>query len=481
MVFSDLFFLFVFLSLCMFCYFVSPGLKAKNAVLIVFSLVFYAWGEPTYVLLLLASTVANYLAGILIDKYRDTSKSKAALICSLVFNIGLLFVFKYTNFFIENINAVFNVSIPLTNIRLPIGISFFTFQIMSYVIDCYWGKVEVQKSYPKLLLYISLFPQLVAGPIVRYSTIEKEISDRTINAKDISEGATRFIVGLSKKVILANNLYTVVTGLLGEYNREVIFLGTKLTNVSFAGTFVGVLCFALYVYYDFSGYSDMAIGIGRIFGFHFDENFKHPFVSRNISEFWQRWHISLGTFFRDYLLYVPIFGKRRKYLSLFLVWFCTGFWHGASWNFIIWGLYFGTFILFELLMGKKRMKKIPTVVSHIYSLLVIIIGFGIFYFENLKDLLNFFKNLLFLNGNTFVAESDTNVILNSVFLIVVSAVLSMPILPAIKKWIGYGNKHVSKRQQIATSLTVVSNIFLLLLCVVFLTDSTNNPFLYFRF
>ncbi len=476
MVFSDLFFIFVFLAACFVCYFAVPKIKVKNAVLIIFSLIFYAWGEPTYVVLLLLSAFVNYFAGLVIEEHRNTGKAKAAVTVAIVFNIGMLFVFKYTDFFIENINALLKTSIPLTGVRLPIGISFFTFQIMSYIIDCYWEKVDVQINFFKLLLYVSLFPQLVAGPIVRYSTIEKEIDDRKTTLKDLSEGATRFVVGLSKKVLVANALYSVVGELLGSY-EETNFIGSKLVGQSLFGTVVGVICFALYVYYDFSGYSDMAIGLGRIFGFHFNENFKHPFVSRNISEFWQRWHISLGTFFRDYLLYVPIFGKRRKYLSLFLVWFCTGFWHGASWNFIIWGLYFGTFIFIEMLIGKKRMKKIPAVVSHIYSLLVIVIGFGIFYFENLKDLGNFFKNLVCANGNALIDPFSKSTVLSSLFLIIFAAVACTPIVPCIKKRL-YAT---SRGEAAAVCVTAVTNAALLVLCVIMLTDSTNNPFLYFRF
>jgi len=328
-----------------------------------------------------------------------------------------------------------------------------------------------------LLLYISLFPQLVAGPIVRYETIEEEINNRKSTIKDVSEGSTRFILGLSKKVLIANSLFSVVTNLLGDYGKLEHLPCDVLPTQSFVGTIVGVVCYALYVYFDFSGYSDMAIGLGRIFGFHFDENFKHPFVSRNISEFWQRWHISLGSFFRDYLLYVPIFGKRRKYLSLFLVWFCTGFWHGASWNFIIWGLYFGSFILIEMLVGKKRMKKIPKALSHVYSLIVVAVGFAIFYFEDLGDLAVFFKNIVFANGNSFVDPISKSTILNYLYLIVISAIISFPILPRIKNWF-YANKN---REAVAVCLTSVSNVVLLLLCIVMLTDSSNNPFLYFRF
>lgn len=501
MVFSDLFFIFVFLVLCFTCYFAIPKLWAKNAVLIVFSLAFYAWGEPTCIFLLIASALVNYLAGLVINAKRGRAGSKIALFVALAFNIGLLFVFKYTDFFVENFNAIFNTAIREPHIRMPIGISFFTFQIMSYVIDCYWEKVDVQKNFFKLLLYISLFPQLVAGPIVRYATIEEEISNRKSTLKDVSEGLTRFVVGLTKKVIFANGLYVVVTELLGDYKALEHLPKDVVASQSYFGVVVGVICYALYIYFDFSGYSDMAIGIGRVFGFHFDENFKYPFVSKTISEFWQRWHISLGSFFRDYLLYVPIFGKRRKYVSLFLVWFCTGFWHGASWNFIIWGLYFGVFILIEMLIGKKRMKKIPVVISHVYSLIVIAIGFAIFFFEDLSDLGLFFTKILHFDlfkdaivsfskfniGNfatvfvnyfkTLVDPMSKATVINNVFLIVASVVISMPILPKIKKFF-YTSK---EKEAVAVCITSVTNVVLLLLCIIMLTDSNNNPFLYFRF
>lgn len=504
MVFSDLFFLFVFLTSCIALYFIIPlyfpapatKLKVKNIVLIVFSLIFYAWGEPVYVALLLLSTLVNYMAGLFIEKYRDSFKAKCAITLAVVFDIALLFVFKYTGFFVENINSavdfviksvnsvftadIRSVALKVPNIRLPIGISFFTFQIMSYVIDCYWEKVEVQKSYFKLLLYISLFPQLVAGPIVRYSTVEEEINDRTSTLQDVSEGLSRFIIGLSKKVIFANGLYSVYKELLGVYSDSCSYLGVALAQKSFFATVVGVICFALYVYYDFSGYSDMAIGMGRIFGFHFDENFKYPFISKNITEFWQRWHISLGSFFRDYLLYVPIFGKRRKYFNLFLVWFCTGFWHGASWNFILWGLYFGVFVFIEQLIGKKRMKKIPLGLTNLYALVIIVIGFGIFYFENLQDLGTFFKNLLLLNDNRWIDRESITPVVNNIYLIVAAIIFSTPVLPYAKLQLSKYQNNTSVAIAASCAKTLVS-CFLLLICAVLLSENTTNPFLYFRF
>ena len=333
MVFSDLFFLYAFLPVCLLLYFCIKDIRWKNGVLIVFSLIFYAWGEPFWIILLLGSVVVNYFCGLLIERFRDTKYSKAGVIISLVFSLGALALFKYTDFIVENLNLILPFDIPAPNIGLPIGISFYTFQIISYILDAYWGKVKVQHSFFRFLMYVSLFPQLVAGPIVRYGVIENEIDSRTSTSADISEGITRFIIGLGKKVILSNSISSVVLSVFGSASEGY----TDISALSVAGTWYGVVLLSLWYYFDFSGYSDMAIGLGRIFGFHFNENFIYPFVSKNITEFWQRWHISLGSFFRDYLLYVPLFGKRRQYLNLFLVWFCTGLWHGASWNYIIWG------------------------------------------------------------------------------------------------------------------------------------------------
>ena len=467
MIFADLFFLYIFMALCIPAYFISKNVTYRNIVLVLFSLVFYAWSKPAWLLLLLASVTGNYFFGLLIDKWKNTPKAKIGVACSLVFSLGMLFVFKYTDFFIGNINGIFGTEIPLTGIELPIGISFYTFQIISYIMDVYWGKVEVQKNYFKLLMYISLFPQLVAGPIVRYSTVAKEIDNRSPSMNDISEGITRFITGLGKKVILANGLYGIVDQ----------FLGGNLADVSVLGTWYGVILYSLYVYFDFSGYSDMAIGMGRIFGFHFDENFNYPFICKNITEFWQRWHISLGSFFRDYLLYVPIFGKRRPYGGLFLVWFCTGFWHGASWNYIIWGLYYGLFILGERLMGSKRLKKIPDVIMHIYNKIVIIIGFGIFYFTDVSRLGTFFGNLVGANGNVFSDISVQTSFVNNIFLIAVAVIVSMPVIPKLRLML----QKTNAGENAVGIVTIISNIAILLICTILLVENTNNPFLYWIF
>ncbi len=470
MVFSSLFFLYLFLPVCLLCYGLLPSLRLKNAVLILFSLVFYAWGEPFYILLLLGSVLVNYLLGLGIGKCQDKQKPKlstAIFTFSLIFNIGLLGVFKYSTFIVENLNLIPFVQLPVPHLRLPIGISFYTFQILSYIIDLYWGNVERQRNPFRFLLYISMFPQLVAGPIVRYSTIEAEIRERHVTLTDFSNGLTRLIMGLAKKVILANHLSTIVDG----------FFGGDISTLTVAGTWYAVIVYAMQIYFDFSGYSDMAIGMGYMFGFHFDENFKHPFLCKDISEFWQRWHISLGTFFRDYLLYVPIFGKRRKYGGLFLVWFCTGLWHGASWNFVIWGLYFGVFILIEQLIGKKRIRKIPLVIRHIYSKIVIFIGFGIFYFENFGKLLQFFKNLVGLGGGKLYDNFLLLSMKDNCFLLAAAVICCFPIYNGLQS---LKQKKEGAAYVIGTGQVIV-NAVLLLVSSILLVDATNNPFLYFRF
>ena len=467
MIFADLFFLYVFLPLVFLAYFINKNIKYRNGVLVVFSLIFYAWGEPTIVLLLIFSALVNWLLSLQIDKHRDDKIGKIAVGGSLAFSLGLLMIFKYLGFIVENLNLLPFVNLPVPHITLPVGISFYTFQILSYVIDCYWGKVKVQKSYFRFLLYVSLFPQLIAGPIVRYSIVEKEIVNRKTTVTDLSEGMCRFMIGLGKKVLLANNLWTIV---------ETFFKG-DISGLSVFGTWYTVIAYSMYVYFDFSGYSDMAIGLGRIFGFHFDENFRYPFISKNIAEFWQRWHISLGTFFRDYLLYLPIGGKMHARLNLFLVWFCTGLWHGASWNFIIWGLYFGVFIFIEQLIGKKRMKAIPTVITHIYSKLVIIVGFGIFYFEDFSQLGSFFKNLVGANGNALTDTVSTTSMINNCFLLVAAIAACLPIAKPVNKLINTNTKTIAVGQ----GLKVAYCLALLAISSLLLVDATSNPFLYFRF
>ncbi len=466
MIFSRLFFIYLFLPVCLLTYAAARGIKQKNTVLIIFSLIFYAWGEPVYVLLMLFSAFVNYSAGLLIGRYRGQKGDTIATASAVIFDFLMLGVFKYSGFIAENVNALFSCSLPVPDIKLPIGISFYTFQTVSYVIDCHWEKVEPQKKFSKYLLYLSLFPQLVAGPIVRYSTIEKEIDDRTITVADVSYGLNRLALGLAKKVLIANQLSLIVDNTLGN-------IATSTT----VGAWYGAAAYGLQIYFDFSGYSDIAIGLGRIFGFHFDENFRHPFMCKDITEFWQRWHISLSTFFRDYLLYVPIFGKRRKYGGLFLVWLCTGIWHGASWNFIFWGLYYGVFVFIEMQIGKKRMKKIPVVIRHIYSKIVIIVGFGIFYFEDLGQLGKFFRTIVGIDASGLIGIQDKISLTNNMYLLILAVVCTFPVIDGIKKLAG---RNYAAKSAISSAAVVCSAI-LLVLTSIMLVDATTNPFLYFRF
>ncbi len=467
MVFSNLFFLYLFFPICFISYFATKN-ATRNTVLILFSLLFYAWGEPVFLWLLLLSSVINFAIGKGMERHADQPIGKIAFGFGLIFNLGFLLVFKYTGFLIENLNAVFSSHIPIPDMHLPIGISFYTFRALSYIIDCYWGKVKPEKSYPQFLLFLSLFPTIVAGPIVRYSTIGHELRNRTVTPTDLSEGFTRIVIGLSKKVILSDHLGDIVTQFLGN---DVIGNQTTL------GAWYGVILYSMQIYFDFSGYSDMAIGIGRVFGFHFDENFRHPFLCKDITEFWQRWHISLGTFFRDYVLYIPIFGKRRKYGGLFLVWFCTGLWHGASWNYIIWGLYYGCFVLFEQLMGKKRMRSIPIVLRHLYNKLVIIVGFGIFYFEDTKKLGIFLKTLFGFGGNGFSNAIVTTSFQNNVFLILLALICCFPLLKIPKAMM-----QKSPAMHITLSFAgTLCCVALLIISSILLVDATNKPFLYLRF
>lgn len=473
MVFADLFFIYIFLPLCLICYLAAKSLPAKNLVLIIFSLIFYAWGEPLWIILLLFSSFLNWGVGMLIERFRGTPGAKAAVAAGIAVDLLLLVIFKYSGFLAENFNGLTGLHIPVPNIRMPIGISFFTFQAISYILDCYWESVAVQRHWSRFLLYLSLFPQLIAGPIVRYSAVEEEIENRSVSVTDLCDGALRVILGLAKKVILANNLWAIV---------DTFFAG-DIAKLSTLGTWYTVIVYSLYVYFDFSGYSDIAIGLGRMFGFHFDENFRHPFACKTIAEFWQRWHISLGSFFRDYLLYVPIFGKNRKYLSLFLVWFCTGVWHGAAWNYIIWGLYFGCFIFFEQKLGKKRIKKWPTWWKHIYSKLVIIIGFGIFYFEDLGKLGQFFLNIsgvnMLVNAAPLWDPITWNSFLNNLFLVCGSVVFSLPVLPKIKQFF---LESPSDKLYIAGRVgSAAACLGLLAVVSILLVDNTNNVFLYWRF
>ncbi len=465
--FANLFFLYAFLPAVLLLYYVIPNIHYRNGVLLLASLVFYAWGSPVMLLLLLAVCMVNYFLGRGIGKAPGEKKGKVCLVIGLILNIGLLFGYKYLTFFLDTISLIPGLHVSVCKFAMPLGLSFFTFRIISYLLDVYWEKVKAERSFPLFLLFVSLFPCTVAGPIVRYQTIGESLRVRRASWSDLYVGFMRLSVGLGKKVILADHLYGIT-----EY-----YFSGNLRSLTVTEAWFALLVYALYVYFDFSGYSDMAIGIARMFGFRFEENFRYPFVCTTISEFWQRWHISLGSFFRDYLLYVPIFGKMRIYGGLFLVWFSTGLWHGASWNYVIWGLYFGLFILLETKIGKKRMKKIPKLIRHFYTKIVIILGFGIFYFTDLGRMGTFFQSLFGLSGNQFVDTFSSTYMMNNLILVLLGLICIFP-------WVPFFQKKLEKRSWTLGIAQCVCGILLLALFVfasIILVNSTNQPFLYTQF
>lgn len=441
----------------------------SNGVLIIFSLIFYAWGEPVYVFLMLISVVINYFIGLLIDIGR--TKSKAALIVGLIVNIGIIGVFKYAGFIVSSINSL-GLDIPQPHIRLPIGISFYTFQSISYLIDVYRGEAPSQKNFFSLLLYISLFSQLVAGPIVRYTTISEEIDNRKITFHDIAEGSFRFLVGLGKKVILANEL--------SEISAQ--FLDANLSGVTTGGAWIGIIAYTFQIYFDFSGYSDMAIGMGRCMGFHFDNNFEYPYISCTITEFWRRWHISLGSFFRDYV-YIPLGGNRKHQpLNIMIVWFLTGLWHGASWNFVLWGVYFGIIVLLEKYTILKVRDKIPSFLLHIYSLFLIVFGWVIFYFDDFSRLGEFITVLFGLGGAGGWDLLTKNALFANLWLLIAAAICSLPVGKYIKHlYDKVGRSNNAAPIAAMTTAKIVSACAILIVSTLLLIGNTTNAFLYTRF
>lgn len=467
MVFSSVSFLYYFLPAILLVYFSVPY-RFKNTVLLLGSLFFYFWGEPKYVVLLLFSSVVDYIHALIIDKYRGSKIAKGALLSSIIINLSLLGFFKYSDFFIANINAIFNRDIKLLRLSLPIGISFYTFQTMSYTIDVYREDAKVQKNPLDLATYVALFPQLIAGPIVRYKTIEEEINFRTHSMDSFAHGINRFVIGLSKKVLLANPL--------GELN--VLAMNSSRATVLFY--WMSIIAFALQAYFDFSGYSDMAIGLGKMFGFSFPENFNYPYISKSISEFWNRWHMSLGTWFRDYL-YIPLGGNRvskpKWFRNIFIVWLCTGIWHGASWNFIIWGLYFGVIIVMEKLFLKEYLDKMPSFFCHIYVLFLVIISFVLFSIESMTGILNHLKGMFGLLDLPLY-DAESLYYLKSYAITVIIAIVGTT--PLVKNIIN--KKRNSKIIGRAIGiLEPVCYIALLMIITGYLVDSSFNPFLYFRF
>ena len=467
MLFSSVSFLYYFLPITLILYFVSKD-KYKNIILLLASLFFYFYGEPKYTVLMLISAFSAYIHGILIEKFREKGYSKLFLVSGLVVSLGILIVFKYMDFIIKNINYISNSNIKLLRLVLPIGISFYTFQGLSYIVDVYKKDAKVCRSFVDFATYVCLFPQLIAGPIVRYTTIEDELKNRTHSFDKFAYGVNRFVVGLAKKVILANNL-----GMLVD-------IMTKSNEKSVLSYWMVAIFFSLQIYYDFSGYSDMAIGLGRMFGFDFLENFNYPFISKSIKEFWRRWHISLSTFFRDYV-YIPLGGNRvsrgRWIFNLLIVWSLTGLWHGDSWNFILWGIYFAILLIIENLFLQNILNKLPALIQHIYAKFFIIISFVIFNNENIKDLWSSLYNMFNFRGLDLYNDFSTYYLKSYTVLLIVSVIGATPILKNIIQKI---NKNVTGQKVIST-INPILNIVLLVVVTAYLIDGSFNPFLYFRF
>lgn len=461
MVFSSLLFLFIFLPVFLICYFMIPK-PWRNFILFLGSLIFYAWGEPIYVSIMLFSTALDYTCGCIIDRFRDHKVlPKIGLGLSLVGNLGLLSYFKYADFFITNINNSFGSHFELLNLALPIGISFYTFQTMSYTIDLYRGKIDVQKNIISFGAYVAMFPQLVAGPIVTYASVDKELDNRQITIDSFGEGTIRFIEGLGKKVLLANNI-----GLLWDQISQ-----TSVGELSIISGWLGALSFGLQLYFDFSGYSDMAIGLGKMLGFTFPENFNYPYISRSVTEFWRRWHITLGSWFRDYV-YIPLGGNRvstaRFYSNIFVVWFLTGFWHGAGWNFITWGLLFGILMIIERAFLLKWLEKRSHFISHVYLIFVILVSWVLFAQNSLGEAVSYLKVMFGLTGSPILNTETLYSLTNFYVLLILGVLFATPLMKNIKaklpEWILY-----------------LFYVLVLILSTGYLVDATFNPFLYFRF
>jgi len=457
MVFSSISFLFFFLSLLLLVYYITPK-KYRNYVLLIFSLFFYFMGEKWYVILLLLSCLVNYIIGILIPKNK-----KKFLIIGLIFNIGLLFYFKYTNFFLETFVNILNINYSMLNIILPLGISFFTFQNISYLIDVYRSDAPPEKNFFKYTTYITLFPQLVAGPIVRYKDVSDELNKRKESFLLFSEGVKRFIIGLAKKVLIADTIYFMYSNILK-------------TNMAMLSYILVAICFTLQIYYDFSGYSDMAIGLGKMFGFNFKENFNYPLISFSITEFWQRWHISLSSFFKDYV-YIPLGGNRcgkfKHLRNIFIVWLLTGLWHGASWNFILWGLYFFVFLILEKFILKKYLKK--NGIAYIYTFIIIIVSFVIFSITDLNELLLFLKGMLGWGVPLINKESIY-------YLTISLGVLFIAFLgigPFLKNVFNKLKKGKLKKVMELGEIIYIYGLFIIVIASII--SSSFNPFIYFRF
>ncbi len=474
MLFTSIVFLYYFLPILLILYYLA-GKKIRNYILLVFSLLFYAWGEPKFVLLMIFMVFVNYIVGILIDKEKiendKSKKAKIILTVGIIANIAIIGYFKYSMFFMESINSFFNLTLEVKTIKLPIGISFFTFQAMSYIIDVYRNDGKVQKNLGNLMLYISLFPQLIAGPIVRYSTVDDQIRDRSETVALFESGINRFVIGLGKKIIFANGLAVVADKSFNYVNNGI--------EISILFAWAGIICYTLQIYFDFSGYSDMAIGLGRMFGFEFVENFNYPYISKSISEFWRRWHISLGSWFRDYV-YIPLGGNRcsvgRNIFNLSVVWFLTGLWHGANWTFILWGCYFGVFIILERYVLKDIMDKIPNKLRVFITFILVVLGWVLFRANNLEIAKNYYLVLFGLGDNAFIGSDMDLFIYEYLPLFIIALFAATPFPKNIAEKV-----FKNKDSLVFMVCEFAFIIGIMYICTASLVASSFNPFIYFNF
>ena len=471
MTFSSLTFTTLFFPAVLILYFICTDLRWRNGVLLVASLIFYSWGEPIWVLAMIGSTTINYIAAMLIDRASSPGLRKTSLVVGAAASLAVLFYFKYAAFLVNSVTSLFGVSFSIPVLELPIGISFYTFQVLTYTVDVYRDKSPVQRDPFKLMLYVSCFPQLIAGPIVQYSDVAVMLDERESTLDGFTEGMKRFAVGLSKKVLLAN-----VCGLIIEELPS----AAGASGMSVLGAWYISVLYSLQLYFDFSGYSDMAIGMGRIFGFTYKENFNYPYISKSASEFWHRWHISLGSFFRDYV-YIPLGGNRRgrarTALNLAIVWALTGLWHGASWNFVIWGLYYGVLIILEKLVLADFREKLPGAAQHIAALFLIVVGWTVFYYTDM-GCLGKHLGAMFGIGAAGLSDPVTMAVIRKYTVLpLIAAIASLPILPQLKAWLG---KH-EKLEGAADIVSLVCLTALMLLSMIFIVGQSYNPFIYFRF
>ena len=487
MVFSSLLFVYAFLPICLAIYACAKGIKAKNIVLLIFSLIFYAWGEPVYIGILLFMTFCDWIIARLLDKSEKKSSRKLLIVLACIINLGLIGVFKYTGFFLENIRSIFGIPEIIPQIVLPIGISFYTFQLLSYVIDVYRREVPAQKNFFWLLLYSSLFYQCIAGPIVRYKDVDYEILHRKVKSREVVDGITRFCVGLAKKALIANtcgslsDTLLVADSFIAENSAAAL---TELSTRSVAGVWLGVLFYMLQIYLDFSAYSDMAIGMGLMVGFHFKENFQYPYMPKSVTEFWRKWHISLSSFFRDYV-YIPLGGNRKgtlkTYRNIFVVWLLTGLWHGASWNFVLWGLFFCLFLIVEKLGLLKILGKIPAFFSHLYLLIIVFFGWILFRYSDFSFIPVVVKGLFGLNKNPLMDFETKTIFMSNIFFIIIAIIAVTPLLKNIALKLKPKKESKKGIQFLYNGFGALVPIILLLLSTLALVGDSYNPFLYFQF